>query len=66
VTIAEYKDIVENPFDGTKGWMTISTFDQRYGKPGKRYEELGFKYIKEAVASTGTIWVYLVRLESLT
>lgn len=63
MTILEYRDIAENPFDGTKGWITVSSFDQRYGKPGKRYDELGFKYIKEAVASTGTIWVYLERIK---
>jgi len=62
MTDTEYRDIAENPFNGTKGWMTISTFDQRFGKPGKRFDELGFQYAKEAVTSTGTIWVYLIEV----
>ena len=55
-------DIMDYPFDGTKGWIAITTFDLTLGKPGRYYTELGYQLIKEAVSRRGTIWVYLQKL----
>lgn len=62
MTNRDIVDIISYPFDGTKGWIAITTFDLTLGKPERYYAELGYQLIKEAVSPRGTIWVYLQKL----
>jgi len=63
MTIQEAVDITEHPFDGINGWVAIDTFDELASSLGNRdWLALGYRYVKEAVAMRGSIWVYLEKL----
>ena len=62
MTKSQLESIRKNLFNNTKGWITISKFDLTIGGPGKRYVELGYRLVEEAVTAEGTIWVCLEKL----
>ena len=62
MTKLQLESIQKNPFSNGKGWITISDFCSTIGKPGKRYAELGYRLVEEAVTAEGTIWVCLEKL----
>lgn len=55
--------ILNNPFNGKRGWIAVNTFDQlQIYTPGMRYSDVNFIDKEEFITPNGSIYVYLEKL----